>query len=245
MVTDWNIGTLWKTGIWLYYILSNFLGSIGCALLIMSVWLDKKRRPSDLMQASVAGACMCMSLTCGTQCLISLIHGSFYGADPACRIEAIAHVTTIMVEFVSVAWMTYLFADQVRFNLIRVFALFKLSYSSHRETLSNRLTLQMIAIIWISCLALVIALSFISKIYLMSAGTYCFFSFTSPAIFTLCSILVASLGLMVYYHVKVLRHYQFLINNTTQSIHPIHLAQNLNGDPLCILSCCWLVGDLR
>src|SRR5207247_8464719 len=140
--------------------------------------------------------------------LLNLIHGSFYGSEPACQAEAIWHVSSVMIEFGSVAFMTFVFADQVNHNVASVSNLVLGVHQAQaypRELITNRRAFQLIACLWFSCILLVVLLSFISRIYLISAGTYCFFSFSSPAIVTLCVVLVIALGIMVYHHVQVMR----------------------------------------
>jgi hypothetical protein len=248
-MTNWDIGTLWKPGIWFYYVLSNWIGSYFCILLAVSILCDKKRTPSDVMLGSVALACLIMSMTCGIQCFLNMIHHSFFGEEVACQTEAILHVSTIMIEFCSVAMMTFIFCDHAQYNLQPIIQQYSSSDSIinvgresqglrqessqaqiHfiREPVSHRVACIFIVAIWVLCTILVIALSFVSHIYLISAGTYCFFSFSSPAIIVLCVILVTSICIMVFYHIKVVKQYQLIVRisqGTTAFMHSIFTQQ--------------------
>lgn len=219
-MTDWDIGSLWKQGIWFYYVFANLLGTKLCTMLIVCIIKNPKRTPSDCMLASVAGACIVMASTCAMQCLINLITGTFYGGDIACQIESIMHVCAILVQFCSVAGVAVLFADQVQHQIARVMVVFRdMPQITRKEPISEQFTLRIIAILWVSCYVMVGLLSLISKLYLVSAGTYCFFSFSSPCIIIFCVILVIALVIMVYCHQRVVRQYQFLLESRARTLN--------------------------
>jgi hypothetical protein len=162
----WNIGTLHKPGIWWFYISSNYLGVILCAILIGSVYHNPKKTSTDILIGGLCSGCLWMSLTCGTQCLLSVLHGYFYGGDLACQLEALAHVSAILVQFFCVS------AIAIRSYLLVV----------HSYNMSKNMALIFVVIIWVICIVVTGLLSLVSPIYLMTAGTYCFFGFSSPAI---------------------------------------------------------------
>jgi hypothetical protein len=162
----WNIGTLHKGGIWIFYSMSNYLGVVLCLFLMYSVYRNKNRIASDVFVAGLAFACARMSFTCGVQCSVSFAAGRFYGGEAACKAEAIAHVSAILEEFFCV---TCLFLNMY-FRVVR------------GRVLKTKYALGIVAMIFVICLIITGLASLSSPIYLMSAGTYCFFAFSSFAI---------------------------------------------------------------
>jgi len=211
----WNIGTLHKPGIWAFYILSNYIGVMFCLVLIYSVYTNAKRITSDLYIASLASGCIMMSITCGTQCMLSVIDNRFFGGDVACQFEAIAHVSSILVQFFSVTCMTITFYQSV----------------VKKRTFSDKRILQSIAVIWITCLVITGLASLVSPIYLMSAGTYCFFGFSSFAIAGwLVPGLIVALVTMSICHVMVMRYFTSILIQTmhadTSIVHQLGRQKN-------------------
>jgi hypothetical protein len=94
------------------------------------------------------------------------VEGEFYGQGGACWLEAFFHVSGILVQFACVV------AIGVR-NAYTTRSLRHVSVSCAGWTVGG---------IWVVCTGVTALLSLISPIYLMSAGTYCFFEFKSPAI---------------------------------------------------------------
>lgn len=190
----WNIGTLHKTGIWAFYAASNLLGVVCCCVLCWAVHRNKQRRNEDIFIAGVASGCITLSVTCGIQCICNAVAGRFYGGDVACRAEAIAHVSSILTEFFCTACIS-----------LDVF--FRLIVLKPYATLPAHYAEWTIVGIWCTCLLVTALASLVSPIYLMSAGTYCFFGFSSFAIAGwLVPGLVVSLGSMLYCHVRIVRH---------------------------------------
>src|SRR5579864_4914713 len=102
-VNPWNIGTLDKQGIWTVYILFNALGVIGCLMLVVGIggMRTRRRTSADVLVANLCLGCIWMSLTCGSQCLVSAVHRYFWGGDWACSLEAFFHISAILVQFTS------------------------------------------------------------------------------------------------------------------------------------------------
>jgi len=185
----WNIGTLHKPAIWAFYILSNYSGVLLCGMLIYSVYRNDNRINTDIFVAGLASGCLTMSITCGTQCLVNVIAGRFYGGETACQIEAIAHVSAILTEFFCV-------------SAISLCAYLRIL----KRDVSRRLAIQLVAVIWLVCCFVTGLASLVSPIYLMSAGTYCFFGFSSFAIAGwLVPGLILALGTMFFCHYKIMR----------------------------------------
>lgn len=195
----WNIGTLYKPGIWSFYFLSNYLGVLGCLILIYFVIRNAKRSASDVIICGLASGCITMSGTCGTQCLLNLIDGRFYGGDIACQIEAIAHISSVLTEFFSVMFtFVTIYCDKVR-----------------KRKIDPKTAIKIVITTWLFCTVITLLLSLVSPIYLMSSGAYCFFGFSSPAIaLWLVPGLIISLGTMAYLHIKTLNHFKTMLPNS-------------------------------
>jgi hypothetical protein len=189
----WNIGTLHKTPIWAYYVMSNYVGVLFCAVLMYSVFTNPKKKAIDVMISGLCSGCLFHSLTCGTQCLLSMIHGRFYGGELACQFQAIAHISSILTQFFCVAGIavcSYLLI--VRNRDLEIKLAFKITVS-----------------IWVTCTVLTGLFSLFSPIYLMSNGTYCFFGFSSFAIAGwLLPGLVVALGVMAVCYYKIWQNFK-------------------------------------
>jgi len=196
----WDIGTLYKPLIWVFYILSNYSGVLFCSHLIYVVKHNPDRLTSDIFVCGLASGCLTMSITCGTQCLLNLIANRFYGGVVACQIEAIAHISAVLTEFLCVTSLSI----GMYFSVVR------------SRAIEQKTALKIIVIIWLCCTIITCLLSLVSPIYLMSAGTYCFFAFSSVAIAGwLVSGLVIALGTMLVCHIKIVRHLTKMVPNNT------------------------------
>ncbi len=193
---SWDIGTLKKTPIWVFYALSNYVGVFLCAVLMYIVARNPKRSISDIFVCGLASGCLSMSVTCGTQCILNLAANRFYGGNVACQIEAIAHISSVLTEF---------------------FCVMSISISTyrgvvHRQEIKQLTALKIVICIWLICTIITCLLSFISPVYLMSAGTYCFFSFSSLAIAGwLVPGLIIALTSMIVCHVLVMKYFTKLL----------------------------------
>lgn len=186
---EWKKGTLDKSGIWTYYIAANYLGVILCIFFLVSIKKMSKRTAQDIFVGGLLTGCIEMSATCGTQCLLSVIHDYFWGGPLACELEAFFHVSAILVQFFCVTAIGVRGVLQVRFGI----------------NIPNNIALLIVGLIWIVCIVVTYMLSFWSPIYLMSAGTYCFFQFASPAIlwWMILMLCVAFLTLCISYTIIV------------------------------------------
>jgi len=161
----WTIGSLHKDVIWGYYVSANYLGVGLCAMLMISTKRSSNGAPSaslDTLMGGLASACLWMSATCGSQCLVSLIYKYFYGGTIACKLEAFFHISAILAQFLHVT------AISGRAYLVVV----------KRYTMTVKQARGVVVAIWSLCIAITYGLSYVSPIYLMSAGTYCFFGFS-------------------------------------------------------------------
>ncbi len=170
----WDIGSLDKQAIWSVYISFNYAGVLLCALLTLSV----ARMPAsaitsvDVLIAGLCSGCIWMSLTCGSQCLVSVIHGYFYGRALACELEAFFHVSAILVQFGCVTLISLRGYWSLRFR----------GTSLNSWVMPVSVAKQAVGLVWLVAVGGTFGLGQVSPIYLMSAGTYCFFAFSSPAI---------------------------------------------------------------
>jgi len=161
--------------------------------LMYSVYANPKRNGTDILISGLCSGCLLMSVTCGTQCLLSMIHGRFYGGDLACQIEAIAHVSSILTQFFCVAGIA-----------IRSYLLVVRKYD-----LATSLALKITVSVWVVCIVLTGLFSLFSPIYLMSNGTYCFFGFSSFAIAGwLLPGLVVALGVMCVCYCRIWQEFK-------------------------------------
>lgn len=213
MTDDWTKGHLNKPVIWSFYVWENYLGVILCSIVIISIILMPAKKlpisPStpnfaalaavptrtslDILIGGLCSACLWMSITCGSQCLISVIHGYFYGGPLACKLEAFFHISAILTQFFFDA------AIAIRSYFVVM--------CHPRKVLPISWAWGIVILIWMICLGVTYSLSIVSDIYLMSAGTYCFFGFSSPGIAGwLVPGLGISLSIMVYCYVRIFNH---------------------------------------
>lgn len=193
-VDPWAIGNIViKQLAWSYYILANFIGVFLCSTVIYAVRKYRNREVYDIFVCLLASACSIMSGTCGMQCLLNMIHGErFWGADDACRVEAIAHVSAITTEFVSTGAMSL----SMYYKVV------------HNREMSEKAAIATVVVIWLLCTLITILFSIVSKLYLVKSGLYCFFRFSSPAIAAwLLPVLMISLSVMYWSHRKIINHF--------------------------------------
>jgi len=204
MSTDpWNIGHLHKKPIWGFYGLSNYVGVILCVSLIYFIARNPKRTCSDIFVCGLSSGCISLSITCGTQCFLSLAAGRFYGAEIACQFEAVAHISSVLTEFFCVATISI----NMYWEVVR------------KQKIEQKTALKIIVGIWLTCLVVTGLLSLCSPIYLMSAGTYCFFGFSSAAIAGwLVPGLIISLSTMLYCHITVMKHFKAMVPKKPVSV---------------------------
>lgn len=187
----WNIGSSYKLGIWSFYILTNYIGVLLCLLLIYVVLCNKKRSSSDIFTCGLSTGCLSMSITCGTQCLANAIGNKFIGYDKACNLEAIAHISSILTEFFNVAFISI----NMYYSVVK------------KKEIQQNTSFKIIIAIWLICTISTCLASLEGKIYLMSAGTYCFFAFDSVAITgLLIPGLIISLTIMISCHFTIVNH---------------------------------------
>lgn len=209
-ITDeWNIGTLHKQSIWIFYILMNYIGVILCLTLIIHICKNVKRTTYDIFVIGLLSGCLSMSITCGTQCVLNTIAQRFYGGKIACQVEAIAHVSSIVTEFVCVSCISL--------NMYRNI-ICKKAFQKITAWIS-------IIIIWFICTGVTILLSLVSPIYLMSAGTYCFFDFSSYAVAAwLAPMLIISLFTMLFCHFQIMKHFKTMLAKPNLQQSKIHVV---------------------
>ena len=171
---EWNIGTLERKGIWGYYIAANYLGVILSCILLYSIIIEirnnknnyRKNSPVEIFIGGLCTGIIYMAISCGSQCLINVIANRFYGNEIACKLEALFHVSSILVQFFSAA-------------MIAIPTLLKIGWDYN---MSNRTAMAIMIFMWMSCITITVSLMIVSPIYLMANGLYCFYEFKSPAI---------------------------------------------------------------
>ncbi len=192
----WEIGTLDKPAIWAFYALTNFVGAILCCLLIHLVYKNPNRMSSDVFISGLASGCATMSISCGIECMLSFSAGRFYGGTPACQWEAIFHISSILTQFFCVASLSL----GMYWNVVR------------NKPISIKKATCIVSTIWLSCIVVTCLTSLVSPIYLMRAGTFCFFGFSSLAIAgELVPGLIVSLIIMLYCHIKIIKHFTAML----------------------------------
>jgi hypothetical protein len=188
---DPDIGSLWKPGIWATYITFNYIGSYLCVLLEISIAHHTQRTTGDIFLSGLLSGCIWMSMTCGSQCLINVIHNTFFGGPIACWLEALFHVTGILVQFFCVTYLS-----------LRHYGVIV-----HRYDLTQKQAISTVLLTWFLCLIITFSLGYASEIYLVSNGTYCFYQFKSPAILGwLVPGLFISLVGMIFAYVQIWRY---------------------------------------
>jgi hypothetical protein len=194
----WTKGTMDRNGWWAFFGIGNLTGFLLGVTVIYAVWRSRKRKTSnDIFVCCYISGCAQMSIPCAMQCLINWGHGtgSFYGAgmisnEAACFIEAFAHVSAIMVQFFGVALIA-----------IRNYLLI-----CHKKVIGNGAAVIIFIMAWIVGLSGTLVIGFYSKIYLMPAGTFCFYQFASPAIaFWFVPVMLMALGIIIFCYYKIWR----------------------------------------
>lgn len=189
---------------WSTYVFFNFVGCIFCAILIFCVIRLSNKSSSDILAAALAGACFVMSSTCGTQCLLNVIHSHFAFGRTSCYVEAFFHLISIV-------------------NMFFVLAL--IAYDSHRtvvkgESMGIKRALWAVFGSW-TLSALGIGLfSLDSSIYMAESGVFCFFAFDSSLMYGFfLPGFILSTGLMCFYYIKI-----FQITRTALKMMGQHLT---------------------
>jgi hypothetical protein len=190
--SEGNIRHINREGVWGFYIFCNYLGTALCIFLIYLVYKNKKRNASDIFASGLALSCILLSFPCGTQCLLSAIANDFYGGSAACYIEAVAHISSILTEFLTVTCISV----NTYINTVH-----------KRKEISQRLAVIIVSIIWFGCVIITIITSIYTRILLLPPSLYCFPAFDT---FMICGLLVPgliiSLGIMTFCHWKINRH---------------------------------------
>src|SRR5689334_18938995 len=110
---EWNIGTFDKDFLWSFYSSVNYVGAILCAVLMWSFYKSKNRTAGDILIGGLLSGCALMSVPCATQCFLNLVSrtNTFQYGRLACQLEAMFHVSSIMVQFFCVSligWRSYM-----------------------------------------------------------------------------------------------------------------------------------------
>jgi len=214
---DPSVTTSNRTPVWVVYVIFNFVGAFLCLWLMASIYRMKNKTSADVFIALICSGCTFMSLTCGWQCLVNVIHDYFWGGKLSCQIEAYFHVSSIPVQFMGVALLS------VR-NLLAVKGT-EQALQGWLYPISVRHATWISIGVWIICAGTVAVLQTISPIYRMGGGIYCFYSFKSPAIaFMLLSLLAAILVMIpsylwIWYILKRMHHKYYVIDLPSRSPH--------------------------
>ena len=166
----WRIGPLSHYGLWTVYTFFNVLGSACCIKVMYTVRRLPPITALDVLYMGLFSGLIGMSVTCATQCILNMTQGRFAYGVLFCDIEAIAHFTGILVQFLCNAAI----------GLRNWCAIAPPCHGTPR-VLSLRASYVVVAIIWIVALVGTIASGRYSTIYLLASGTYCFYLFDSPA----------------------------------------------------------------
>jgi len=191
-------------------------------MLLCMIKCNRERRIIDYFIGGVCSGCVMLSITCGVQCLTNSAMNMFYGEDPACQIEAIAHVSSILTQFFNVTLMALAFWDIVVWH------------HNKKPILTDVIAFRTTIGVWIVCVLITGLLSLDSPIYLVSAGTYCFFTFDSFAIAGwLLPGLILALVTIATCHMQLWR---FLRKNATREYHLLEFNYIIFG---CVLLVGW------
>lgn len=196
MEDDWHKGTLNKTAIWALYIIFNGVGICLCSVMCASVRKMPNKTSNDILLVVLCSGCIWMSTTCLMQCTVSVAAGYFFGGAVACTIEAFFHVSGILVQFFSVGGLSL----RNYFSIV------------HEKELSVRAAAGCGVAIWILSVVGTVLTGIYSDYYLMSAGTYCFFGFSSYAIAEwLVPGLILAIILMTFSYISIVVKYYRLV----------------------------------
>lgn len=228
-----NIGTLNKPIIWSTYVTLNIIGIILCILLIRYLLIKHNKSSSDIFIIGLCSGCIWMSITCAGECLLSVINNEFYGSNLACWIEALFHVSGILVQFFNVTLL----------NLRNYLIIIKL-----KSDISINSSILIVIIVWFISVVGTIIFGIFSPIYLVSNGTYCFYEFKSLAILGwLVSMLLLSIIIMIFVainifiylrkHTKNIEKFSSNNSNYDTNLHIKTLKRNLLF--ICVIFIGW------
>ncbi len=201
----WFKGTISKDFLWGFFSVGNITGGLIGALVIYVILRSKDKQSGEIFISCYLSGCVLMSLPCAMQCLINWIvaTGGFVGGELACQIEAFAHVSAIMVQFFGVALIA------IRCYLAII----------HRIIITNRLAYIICAVAWIFGLAGTALVGLVSDIYLMPAGAFCFYQFSSPVIaYWFVPVMLLALIAVCYCYIRIFMANKELENLNSKAI---------------------------
>lgn len=195
---------MWQTGVWIFYLVSNVMGTILSALVLLSVNKNADRTAGDVFVAGMAGGSVVLALTCSAQCIANLT-----GDGVACRGQALVYVGAMVTDF---------------------FCMTAISLSTHIQVvrkleITTQTALRVVGAIWFICFCS-------SAVPGMNAplltDTACFFAFDSvPIIAWLIPSVFACLCVMTACHVSVLVHLMRHLSEPSAEIEVLTRGQIL------------------
>ena len=165
----WNIGYIdIKPIFWFFYVIVNFSGALLCLLDIYIIFRFKSKNSGEILNCGLLSGCALMSIPCAVQCLLDLAgqRNRFEYGNLACYLEAFFYVSSIMVQFFSICCIGIRNYIVVRYN----------------KDISIFISKLIVCCIWIFAEIGTYFIGNLSFIYLMPAGNYCFYDFSSDVI---------------------------------------------------------------
>jgi len=208
---EWHKGSLNKIALWSFYSAVNISGAILCLIVIYAVYKLPRRNTGDVLITSLCWGCFMMSATCGLQCFLNIARGwdYFSWGSLACKFEAFAHISSVMLQFFS----------------LTAIALHSYISVAHKINISVRKSLILVSIlITASCSGTLIS-SIFSEIYLMPTGTYCLFKLNSPTIlFWFIPIMIIALIINIWCYISLFCLTRRIVVTTYRWFGPPSLA---------------------
>ncbi len=203
--------------LWLYYVLTNGVGVVLCALVMAIIYASPNKKAIDVLIAGLCRNCFLMSLNCCIECMLSMIYPGFLLNPTACWVEAYFHVSTIVSQFVSNGLIAYRY---------------KLAFIDHKKEMSVRSAFALDYVALGLCFGITALIGNYSEWYLLPAMTFCFYSFSSPAIkYWFVPVLLIITVFTIYVYIRIYKH---LYRELTELASKKSLASTASSPTSCL-----------
>lgn len=167
-----------------YTVLNYLAVPLGIFRIVSILRLDKISVTNIFVLELMAG-CLMMSIPCATICAMTYHNNGYFGGGAiGCQAEAFAHVSAIIIQFQSImmiGWSNWM--------------------SVHQQKVKRSFACKIVALqVFVAELGTA-TFAYISQMYLMPVGAYCFYNFTSPVILLWFSpVMLVTLGFTIYFY---------------------------------------------
>lgn len=173
--------------IYFTYFLIALIGSLLCLYVTITILRNRKDIHKEIFVVMLAIGCLILTLPCGLQCLMDSFKtpSEFEKKDSTCDGESMSHLISITLQFSSITMI----AIKSYLNIV-----------NEKRLTGNKLYLIIIFVILTSIIGSIYFGS-ISETAVMPSGTWCFYKFSSKAIYIwfLGNIIITLLAILICY----------------------------------------------